>query len=702
MKSSKLLTNITLVLLAMVQMNCQGNKQAVSLLSNNDFAGFLIDEQCFKQPLMITGDSLQQGAIFFETLAGKTWLKGKPVKISENDISYEAQWQLKGRSVTITFRKEAEKYEFSFKAQPDTGILKWGMSIAASSDEYFTGLFEHVVDGNQKESWKEGIKEVLNLRGQTVEMSIRPTLSLYCPFYLSSNGYGLFVEGTQPGRYDICKTIKNRVSVAFEGTSLSGIIYTSKQPADIVKAHSLHVGPTIIPPRWAFLPWRWRDNHNNLKTYYDKTPVNAPYNSALVEDMLMMKAFDIPCGVYWVDRPWAKGTLGYEDFTWDTVRFPRAQKMITWLHSNDTKFLLWIAPWVAGNMKKEADQKGYAQPIFALPHNADSTNAASMDFTNPEACLWWQKNGIEKMLAQGVDGFKLDRSEEEVPNSKNIRLHDGRTLREVRNEYPVLYVKTVNESCKKMRGDDFVLIPRAGYTGSSKYSGFWGGDIAVPAEGLRTAIIAIQRCAVMGYPVWGSDIGGYWQGKLDREVCARWLAFGCFNPIMEVGPTDDRAPWDMPTTPSYDTTLIATWRLYAKIHTNLADYSHNMVKEAHNTGMPVVRPLFLAYPDQKEAWNNWQTFMYGPDILIAAIWQKGTSTHKCYLPEGTNWRDAWEPSKIYKGGQYVEIKTPFHKIPIFLREQSKLDLGDLTELYHQSFNIARQKPDLKALEKTIQ
>lgn len=670
--------------------------------AKKEYAGFIIKNDKLKVPIQITGDSLMNtGAVYFETSSGKTWLKGKPVEISNTPDHFNAKWDLEGRSVTVTIAMDSDKYQFSFSALPDSGILKWGMNIAAKDNEYFTGLFERTVDGNQTESWKKGIKAAMNLRGQSVDMFIKPTLSLYCPFYISSNGYGLFVDGTWPGHYDLCKTDTNRVSVEFEGPSLSGIIYTADNPADLVKANSLHVGPTIVPPRWAFLPWRWRDNHTNLPTYYDKTPVHAPFNSMVVEDMLMMKAFDIPCGVYWIDRPWAKGFRGYEDFEWDTIRLPHPDKMIEWLHSNNTRFLLWLAPWVAGNMRETAIRNGYNEPLKGPHGSIDSSNVALLDFTNPEACKWWQENGIEKMLKQGVDGFKLDRSEEIVPESRKIILHNGKTAREAHNEYPVLYVKTVNESCKKIKGDDFVLIPRAGYTGSSKYSGFWGGDIASQPEGLRAAIIALQRNAIIGNPVWGSDIGGYWGGNLDREVCARWLAFGCFSPVMEFGPTEDRAPWDMDSVPHYDSELIAVWRLYAKIHTELADYTFKLAQQANKTGMPIVRPLFLEYPDQEKAWSEWQTYMYGPDILVAPIWQKGIDSRTCYLPEGTKWRDAWDSTKVYNGGQIVSIQTPLYKIPVFIREGSDIDLGDLNELYNESFAIADNKPDLTKLEKEI-
>jgi alpha-glucosidase (family GH31 glycosyl hydrolase) len=649
-------------------------------------------------PVCFTGseaDSL--GSIYFFTDKGITWLNGDPDSLVNEPLMFEAYWKIDNRQISVKIEKSIDEMKFLFEANPSNDINGWGFGIAASENEYFTGLFERTVDGDQTESWKEGISEGMNLRGQKVEMIVKPTLSLYCPFYISSNGYGLFIDGTWPGKYDFCKSDPKRVIIEFEGNKLSGKIYLSKNPAEIVKKHYKNIGGTIVPPKWAFLPWRWRDNHENKKKYYDGTQVNSPYNSQLVEDILMMKALDIPCGAYWVDRPWAKDPHGYADFNWDPKRFPKATEMIKWLHKNDTRFMLWIAPWVAGKMREEAIKKGYSQKMTSYL-KLDSSNVAVLDYTNPETCKWWQDN-LAKLLNQGVDGFKMDRGEENVPDTKEVVLWDKRTAREVRNHYPVMYVKTANEICKKIKGDDFVIFPRAGYTGSAKYAAFWGGDIGVPAEGLRTAIIAVQRCAIIGFPIWGSDIGGYWQGTLDREVCARWLAFGCFTPIMEFGPTDDRAPWDMPTEPKYDAELIAIWRLYAKIHAGLADYSHQLAKEANETGMPPVRPLFLVYPDQKEAWTEWQNFMYGPDILVHAIWKKGETKVKVYLPKGERWRDAWNKEKVYDGGQFIEIETPLQKIPIFTRESSKIDLGNLNDLFNKSIEIAKKKPNLNELER---
>jgi alpha-D-xyloside xylohydrolase len=692
-KSNKVLIAISL---AMVLFAGCSHRPLAEILTNSDGKTFIsLHTPHLRHQLDMGGPG---GAFWYEDNIGRHWIDGVPAKESGSTESFEATWQIDGREVTFSLAGEQGQYRYAFTATPNADILEWGFGLSAAPEEYFTGLFERTVDGDQRESWKSGIQTAMNLRGQKVDMLIKPTLSLYTPFYLSSANYGLFTEGTWPGHYDFCKTDSARVQVSFEGPELTGILYTGTHPAEIVKAHSLYTGPTFVPPKWAFLPWRWRDNHVNLPAYYDGTPADVPYNSQVVEDILMMEALDIPCGIYWVDRPWAKGTHGYEDFDWDPKRFPQAVEMIDWIHGRDMRFILWIAPWVAGEMRNEANTNGYTLPMKAVPWGLDESNVALLDFTHPDACAWWQEKGIEKMLREGVDGFKLDRSEELVPETRDVIVADGRTAREVRNEYPVLYVKTVNESCAKLKGDDFVLIPRAGYTGSAKYSGFWGGDIGSPAEGLRAAVIALQRSAIIGFPVWGSDIGGYWGGELDREVCARWLAFGCFCPIMEFGPTEDRAPWSMKSEPHYDTTLIAIWRLYASLHARLASYSYEHTVEAHNTGMPVVRPLFLQFPEQPDAWNDWHTFFYGSDLLVSAIWEKGKTSHRLYLPAGTRWIDAWDTAQSHAGGQWLEVEVPLYRIPIFVREGSQLDLGDLKTLYRESLEIASSPPDMKQLE----
>ena len=132
------------------------------------------------------------------------------------------------------------------------------------------------MDGPQQASWAPGRQEAMNLRGQKVEMIVKPTTSVYAPFYLSSRGYSVFVEGNWPGVYDFCKTDPQRVKIEFEGPSFGLKISTARTPVELVKQHALDEGPPFMPTRWTFSPWRWRDEHTQRTTYYDGTPVAGP------------------------------------------------------------------------------------------------------------------------------------------------------------------------------------------------------------------------------------------------------------------------------------------------------------------------------------------------------------------------------------------------------------------------------------------
>ena len=632
--------------------------------------------------------------LYFETAEGRTPL---PAALTPRQVAGSpAAGEIKlpgGRVVRLALSPAGRHYTLRLSAEPSSDIRGWGLAIDARADEYYTGLMERVVDGPQQVSWAPGITAGMNLRGQRVDMIVKPTTSIYAPFYLSSRGYGVFVRGTWPGHFDFCASSPSRVTIDFEGPSLEVKIYLDSNPAALVRDHAMDAGPPVLPPKWMLTPWRWRDEHSQLTKYYDGTPVTGPFNSQVMEDVLLMKAFGIPNGVYWVDRPWGPGRLGYDDFEIDPQRLPHFAEMVKWLNGQGTQMMLWIAPFFQGEMEREAIAKGYQ--LAGQPPQPNNYPLA--DLTNPAARAYWQA-GFSKLLKLGVAAFKLDRGEENIPEEGPFKVFDGRSIREQRNAYPVMFVQAAYDEATKHRGNDFLLMPRGAYTGSSRYGAFWGGDIGGTQEGLRASIIAVQRAAVMGYPNWGSDTCGYNQQLMEQEVCARWLAFSAFTPIMEVGPTRNLGFWNLPRDPSYDEVLIATWRLYARLHQRLVDYGYRHVEEAAATGMPVVRPLFLVDPKAPQAWTEWNTYLYGADILVSPIWEKGRREATVYLPSGSRWRDAWHPDQVHDGGRTVTVRADVHQIPLFVREGSRIDLGDLNREYEDALAAARKRPDLKALD----
>ena len=693
MRSKNLVFILLIVLISIIPAGCSSVKPSFEAKGKN--SGLILPSNALSKP-----GALKLDGMFFETSEGRTMLPSQlEIKSNMIDSSFEASAIMpNGRKVVVSVRSQGDNYIIQFNASPNKDIVKWGFAIDAAENEYYTGLMERVVDGPQQASWAPGIKEAMDLRGQTVEMILKPTTSVYAPFYLSSRGYSVFVKTDWPGFFDFCVSDPKRVKIEFEGPSLEVKIYTSSEPAQLIREHAVDAGPPVLPPKWIYGPWRWRDEHRIRSEYYDGTPWTGPFNAEVMEDIMMMDAFGIPCSIYWIDRPYGPGRLGYDDFEIDPQRLPNFSRMIQWLNGQGIQMVLWIAPFFQGRMEQEALTNGYT----LAGQKPQRNNYPLCDFTNPKAKAFWQ-SGFAKLLKLGVAGFKLDRAEEGIPESGPFKVYDGRSIRENRNAYPPMYLKAAYETASKYRGNDFVLMPRAAYTGSAPYGVFWGGDIGGTQEGLRASIIAVQRSAVMGYPNWGSDTCGYNQQLMEQEVCGRWLAFSCFTPIMEVGPTKDKGFWNVPRGGQtvYDQELIAIWRLYARLHLRLADYSYKCAQEAHKTGMPIVRPLFIIDPHAPEAWSNWWTYQYGPDILVSPVWEKQKRTQEVYLPAGQQWRDAWQPDKIYKGGQTVTVGAELYQMPLFIRVGSDVVLGDLNKEYVDAKAIVQKRPDLKTMEAEV-
>ena len=322
---------------------------SLSVLGQNGSASFVLPSKNLTK-----GSGLTVDGLFYETAKGRVAL---PTSLTaKTDKSGRISGQAKmpdGRTVRLSVMPNRDNFEVTISAIPNDGILKWGLSIDALPDEYLTGLMERTVDGPQQASWAPGITQALDLRGQRVEMIVKPTTSVYAPFYLSSRGYGVLTKGDWPGVYDLAATDPKRVQIVFEGPKFELKIYTSKNPSDIVKQHSMDVGTPILPPKWMFTPWRWRDEHTERTTYYDGTPVAGPFNSEIMEDVLMMHAYGIENGVYWIDRPWGPGKMGYDDFDIDEKRLPNFDVMVKYLEAHDQKTVLWIAPFFQGKMVDE-------------------------------------------------------------------------------------------------------------------------------------------------------------------------------------------------------------------------------------------------------------------------------------------------------------------------------------------------------------
>ena len=600
-----------------------------------------------------------------------------------------------------------ETVRIVFSVEPKGEFEKLGIAIRVTESEGFFGLMERVVQGSQGLSWNPGMRQGLNLRGQTVDLYTLPTVSIYAPFFVSSRGYGVFIESDWPGTYRFGVDVSGRaapteVTIEQEGPELSLLLLAGSEPFAAIEQYARLTGMPLLPPRFILGPGRWRDIVWDLPTLYDGTPYDGPFNSMIVEDILMMDALGIPCGWYVVDRPWAAGTFGYGDMRFDTDRLPGFSEMVGWLDDRGIETLLWLGPWVMDRQRDVAVEHGY-DVTLTLPY---LPNAALIDFTDPLALDWWIGQ-LEPLFETGISGFKLDRGEEKPPDGQLFRgsYADGTSYREGHNAYPLWFAEAAREAATASGAEEFVSLYRAGWTGSSQHTVAWGGDTDPSSWGLRSAVIALQRAAVLNVPVWGSDTGGY-NTRPPREILSRWLAFSAFCPIMEVGPMANLAPWSWLPDDSdkaisedgytfdtvYDEELLAIWTMYARLHADLGDYLYALAEDSSAHGTPIVRPLALAYPNESRFVDAFEQYLLGPDLLVRPVWEEGASEVAVLIPEGV-WIDAWSGEAI-AGPTRVSIEVPLHVVPLFLRVGSKLDLGDLTALWEQALEDAQDRPNL--------
>jgi alpha-D-xyloside xylohydrolase len=220
--------------------------------------------------------------------------------------------------------------------------------------------------------------------------------------------------------------------------------------------------------------------------------------------------------------------------------------------------------------------------------------------------------------------------------------------------------------------NDFLIFARNVYDKSRQYSGHWGGDSSADFSGLIASVKIGLRAGAMNFPIFGSDTGGY-NGTPNKELLARWLQFNAYTSMMEVLIGPNRTVWT-----SFDQALIDIATAQTQAHHDLIPYTRSYAYKATQTGMPIMRAMILAYPDDASVSDTWNQYMYGAEILVAPVTTAGATSRSVYLPAG-KWIDYNDKATISTGGASVTASAPLATIPLFVKEGAIIPRGDILQ-----------------------
>jgi alpha-D-xyloside xylohydrolase len=274
-------------------------------------------------------------------------------------------------------------------------------------------------------------------------------------------------------------------------------------------------------------------------------------------------------------------------------------------------------------------------------------------------------------------------SENHAPK-QGLAYHAGPGL-EVGNLYPRENARMVHDGLRAAGENEIISLNRSSWAGAQRYgAALWSGDIGTDFATLRAQIKAGLNAMMSGIPWWTTDIGGFHGGDPDdpayREVLVRWFQYSAFCPLFRLhgfrGPAQKLEP-AMTGAPnevwSYGEEAYEILTAFLHLRERLRPYIMEQMRTAAATGLPPMRPLFLEFPDDPEAWQVEDAFLLGPDLLVAPVTEAGARARAVDLPAGARWTDAWTGEE-HPGGQTITVAAPLERIPLLLRDDAHLEV----------------------------
>ncbi len=484
------------------------------------------------------------------------------------------------------------------------------------------------------------------------------------PTFVSSRRYAVHVETTAYAAFDFRPQHFHEIEVWAVPSRIE--LTTRANFIDLVSALSLRFGRQPPLPEWVYAGAiiGLKDGAKSFDRLEKILAAGANVSALWCEDWVGIRETSFGKRLFW-------------DWRANEQWYPALHQRIQDLRARGIRFMGYVNPYLCidGALFLEADTAGHlAKTADGQTYLVDfgEFDCGVVDFTSPAACDWFEERVIgQNMLDFGLSGWMADFGEY-LPI--DVHLANGVDATLMHNAWPTLWAE-VNARAIAKRGltGETLFFMRAGFTGVQAHCPLlWAGDQSVDFsrhDGLVTVICGALSSGLLGNAYHHSDIGGYtslFGNVRTAELIQRWAEMAAFTPVMRTH-EGNRPRENMQI--DDDPEVLAHFAHMTRIWVHLVPYLKTLVAEAQATGLPVQRPLFLHFEQDAACYSIQDAYLYGPDLLVAPVWQAGQANRSLHLPAGADWVHVWTGQR-HQGGQTLSIPAPIGQPAVFYRHGS--------------------------------
>jgi alpha-glucosidase/alpha-D-xyloside xylohydrolase len=472
------------------------------------------------------------------------------------------------------------------------------------------------------------------------------------PWLIGTAGWAMFIH--QPfGTFDFTGP-ESKFQPKGPDTALPLDIFfvASREPATIMAEYARLTGHAEMPPLWSL---GYQQSHRTLAS-----------REEILAEAKTFREKKLPCdALIYLGTGFCPSGWNTENgsFSWNSRVFPDPKEILGQFHNDNFRAVL------------------HAVILTRKLRGTVHDPCALGRFDEEEASCYWDAH--RKDFSLGVDGWWPDEGDPlDIASrlTRNRMYWEGPQI-DRPNERPY-------------------ALHRNGYAGMQRYASFlWSGDVYSTWETLKVHIPNAINTALSGIPYWGTDIGGFVPTKeFTAELYLRWFQFGSFCTLFRChGRTWKlRLPWGWDTgdpgpveitnyggaaipdaSQLHNTQVEPICRKYMELRYRMLPYLYSAVRECADTGMPIMRALWLHYPDDPVAVARDDEYLWGRDVLVAPVFEKGAASRRVYLPRGS-WYDFWTGERA-EGGREIARDVDLDTMPLYVRSGAILPLGPVKQ-----------------------